>query len=226
MTGSLGAHELVLWDRQSGKSRVLREPKTNPDVINSKSIAWKESLGAEAVAFDGTGKILAAAAPDGVIRLYKTSTWEEFAALGEPRMGHGGPIAFTPDSQFLIWTGAGREPFLSKGGVVWDVFQQKMESMLVASPDSGVRSNMAVGPNGQFLVCARGRGTESDIRVYLLPGGLCCSSDDGRICAGDSDAVAVSPDGKTVAAAGRPGRAGHEKDPAEIHLCDVTVSRR
>jgi WD40 repeat protein len=172
-----------LWDVATGQ-RIGKDEKR---------MAQGESL--VSLTFSPDGKTLAVGLRDGEVRLLDAATRKEKARLPVPRdvrIRSIERLTFSPDGRFLA--GACDEALWGRGVLLWDVTGAKKLHRLLGWNSTG---RFAFSPDSKTLVYH----TDGNaIRLWDL------ASDRRRLPCGHDvpvEALAVSPDGKGIASAGK-----------------------
>jgi WD40 repeat protein/serine/threonine protein kinase len=178
---SIKPGEVILWDALTGER--LRT------LSGFQHLVW-------GIAFSPDGKRLATASLDGKVRVWDVAAGKEL--FSKDASGGAYCVAFSPDGQLLA-AGEG-----DGGAVVWEAVSGK-ERLTCRAPQLGVAS-VAFSPDSRRLATISGWHQEARVRLWDLATGREGPSLDApaaRTLFGN--AVAISPDGKYLAAGDRPG---------------------
>jgi WD40 repeat protein len=227
--------EVRLWNTETRKEMLPRY--AHPDRVLSVAFSrydhlavagrgglvrvWDRTRGSEAFSFQGDteivnclafnpgGRILAAAGKMGTIRLWNTREGQGVVRLGR-REGRLEAVAFSPDSHLLA--AAGGRSGLGAEILVWDA-RTASKLFVLTGPTDRVRC-LAFDPRSRFLYAG---GDGKEILVYDLKNrkkvGLIKHP-------GEILALAVSPDGATLASASSEVLEGRK-----VYLWDAATGR-
>ncbi len=172
-----------LWDVASGKEKLAFK-------------GHKERVAS--LAFSPDSKTLASGSRDDTIRLWDVATGQVRATLQHT---HGGKftvgvkcVAFTPDGKMLASGSIARTIKL------WEAATGKELRTLqhVSSASKGPNVNgLAIAPDGKLLASVTGSGNPGELRIWDLSSGKLLAMTAAHKAT--ADAVAFSPDGKTLA---------------------------
>jgi WD40 repeat protein/serine/threonine protein kinase len=140
-------------------------------------------------AFHPTGKLLASASVDGMIKLWDPSTGQELSPLLDNHSERINSLAFSPDKKLLASAGADRVVR------IWDLKTHKMRHMLKGH--TGWVYHVAFSPDGKRLASCS---ADKSIKIWSLE-----TSQVERTLTGHEKqvtGVAFGPDGKTLASCG------------------------
>jgi len=172
-----GDSELILWDIQTGSTnKIHRSHKTSTSSI--------------AVSYDG--KYLAVGNSDTTVSLFDVQTWEEIHLLPRHSRFFVCPVAFSPDSRYLV-TGGGQ----GEGEVrFWDLKRLKRDLRLQGH--TGDINVIAFSPDGRLLATGAGNwnlNNDQTARIWDVTTGRLLHElmDDSPV-----QTVAFSPDGSTL----------------------------
>ncbi len=182
-------------DREAVRTDALGDPLPPGALLRIGTLRMKHQAPVWGVAFSPDGKTVASLShvPDSCIRLWSVATGKELKRLEVPFQGgwRGKEVAFSPDGLYL----AAPVPIIVKGNYplrLWDT--RTGQDVIDLDDSAGV---FAFSADGKTLVSVRGpfvrvRDVESrkQIRQFQVPKRLL-------------EAMALSPDGRMVAWAGR-----------------------
>lgn len=140
------------------------------------------------------GRMLVTGASDGTVRLWDAITWKELRRLDEQKQVNG--LALSPDGKTLAIAGSADPNAIH----LWDVATGKEQLRIEAAPEKQAVNCFAFSPDGKRLASATGHFADSNISLWDPAAGKQFK----RIAGPPADAVAIafSPDGQTLAAAG------------------------
>jgi WD40 repeat protein len=196
--------EVVMWDPKTGEER-WRISVVRPTV--------------NGLAFSPDGKLFAAGGGEeyhvtgpGEARIWRMDTKEEIASV-KPEQGTVTSMAFTPDGRTLAVAGSGHSQAEMS---LFDIDAKKLERMSWTKGHDNYIHSVAIAPNGKALVCDR----YQSINVYDLADHR-LMIDSPNLLKVFAQAVAFSPNGKTLISAGTTKWDRHDYEPGGLVLWDT-----
>jgi len=174
LTAATRGDSIAVWDRRAG---TLVRKLGMPD------------HGVQVMAASPDGKLLAAGGLDELIRLWDLTTGELLHTLS----GHEEDItalAFSPDGEILASSGGYRDELLR----LWEVKTGKL--LRGIETDGGWQLDLAFSPDGEILASS----DLHEVRLWDVATGALLETFQGYGHYSSIDAVAFSPDGKTLVA--------------------------